>query len=259
MPKPSAPVPPRRGARRRADIPPDVLARINRGLEPTITLVEILAADFNALLAAADPASARRATIDPALGVIGRMRAAASILLESRGPAAAARFADHPSDIVRGWACFMIGLDPSRRGLRARLTDMRPLADDPHSGVREWAWLALRPLVGEHPANAVTILAPWTRLPSANLRRFASEITRPRGVWCAHIESLKIDPSPGLPLLEPLRADTHKYVQDSVGNWINDAAKSNPDWARDLAARWRRESPTPHTERILRRGLRSAR
>lgn len=231
---------------------------LDRGEAETRTLAEGLAVDQAVLMRAVFPELAWE--FDPHARLpISRRMAAAGALLQARLPAEALdALRAHPSDTVRGWAAFAIAAAPDLP-LATRLQRLRPLADDPHFGVREWAWLALRPHTVAAVGEAIELLLPWAREDSPYLRRFAVEATRPRGVWSTHIDALKQDPALGLPLLEPLRADPARYVQDSVANWLNDAAKSQPDWVRGLCERWRRESPQAATERICTRATRSLR
>lgn len=137
-----------------------------------------------------------------------------------------------------------------------RFRTVRPLADDAHFAVREWAWLALRECVRSEVSTSLTLLMDWTLEPSPFLRRFAIEITRPRGVWARKIDELLDNPDLGLPLLDNVRADPEKYVQDSAANWLNDIARTNPAWVRQTCSRWL-QRPSPQTERICRRAQRS--
>ena len=241
-----------------ADIIPARLALLNGGSVASATLTEGLAVDFAQLLAAAVPdlgaVRLERMRAQAAAGITKRMVLAAQLLLEADADLAVLQA--HPSDTVRGWTCFVIAAQAGWT-LAQQLAAMRPLADDGHFGVREWAWLALRPHLAEHLPDAIALLAPWTADPSERVRRFACEALRPRGVWCAHIAQLKEQPQLALPLLQPLRADPAVYVQDSVANWLNDAAKRQPDWVRSLCAQWLLESPVAATARICKRAQRS--
>ena len=62
------------------------------------------------------------------------------------------------------------------------------------------------------------------------LRRFTSEVTRPRGVWSRHIPLFKDQPELALALLDELAPDASRYVSTSLGNWLNDAGRSRPWW-----------------------------
>ncbi|MCU0707261.1 MAG: hypothetical protein MUF23_03120 [Pirellula sp.] len=162
----------------------------------------------------------------------------------------------HPSDIVREWSALLVGATPGL-SFAKRLAWIKTQADDNNAGTRELAWLAIRPYVVEDPVDSVRRLVPWTGSRNERLRRFASEVTRPCGVWCAHVPLLKLEPEIGLPVLEPLRSDDSKYVSNSVANWLNDASKSQPAWVRKITELWLKASPTPETQRIVHRALRT--
>lgn len=237
------------------------LNALNTGSVAASHLAECLAVDFAALLQAVAPAlehdALHRMRDAESKGITQRMALAARLLRES-GQGAPAKWQEHASDSVRGWACYLIGSDASAT-LPAKLRAMRPLADDPHFGVREWAWLALRADIVAAPLQALECLQPWTQQASPYLRRFACEALRPRGVWATHIALFKQHPDHALPLLEALADDPDRYVQDSVGNWLNDAGKTQPRWLRDLCARWQREHDGSANAYIRRRALRSLR
>lgn len=247
------------GARSRSSIPSDRLEALNTGLVASRTLAEVLAIDQSVLMRHAhpNPSAELYAAVDQAqhLGILKRMQRIGALVRHSLDAAQLDRLAVHPSDTVRGWVCFA-AVDDSFY-VADVLRRVRPFADDEHFAVREWAWMASRPALAADLDKSIALLVAWTHDDSERIRRFASEVLRPRGVWATHIAALKCDPARALPILTNLRADPSRYVQDSVANWINDAAKSNPQWAQDLCARWLAEQPSAATQRIVQRGLRS--
>jgi len=164
--------------------------------------------------------------------------------------------ASHSNDIVREWAAIVVGLTDNITFAR-KLAWIKPFADGEHSGLREMAWLALRTDVIRDPILAIRCLVPWTGSRNERLRRFAAEVTRPCGVWSSHIQQLTDQPELGLPILEPLMADDSVYVQDSIGNWLNDASKSRPEWVKATTDLWLSRSGSSNTQSIVKRAMRT--
>jgi len=251
---------PRKGFSRTADIPPDILQALSQGIIPSATLTEGLALNQAQLLQAVFPELSEPALTAAnaacQLGILKRMQAISTLLLKETGTEGINRCQAHGSDTVRGWACFMTGAQTGLT-LQERLARIQPLADDKHFGVREWAWMAVRPHLVPDLTETIAYLTEWTDSPSERVRRFACEAIRPRGVWCSHITELKQHPERALPILSPLRADPSVYVQDSVANWLNDAAKDQPVWVSELCEQWLLDNPTDATRRICQRALRN--
>jgi 3-methyladenine DNA glycosylase AlkC len=262
---------PRRGAARIALIPPPVLAALNRGELATANFNEFLALDLPALTLAVaqaiglDPGSERIAdtlAMLPAFRPVARHRHVARALYDlasvhGQRDAVAHALATHPSDVARTWAAQWVAF--SGLSLPDKLAAVRRFATDPHFGVREAAWMAVRDEVVTDSAGAIALLRPWAVDADPNIRRFASELTRPRGVWCAPVPALRREPWLAMELLEPLKADGSRYVQNSVANWLNDASKSQPQWVQETCGRWSAQSQAPATAYIVRRALRTLR
>lgn len=245
----------RTGATSVKNVPADVLEALERGEIETATLVETLATDFASLAGNTFPGLPKpaldqlRAVADK--GVTLRMRAAGETLFEHLSADELDAAASHASDIVRGWAAYSA---PTELPLVERLDRIRPFAADDHFGVREWAWLSVRPSICADPFDSVAILASWAPDADPNIRRFASEATRPRGVWATHIDSFKTDPAPALAILDQLCVDDDDYVHRSVANWMRDASKTVPDWVTNTIDDWEhRHGPSPRLAAIRKR------
>jgi 3-methyladenine DNA glycosylase AlkC len=244
------------GARRPSEVPTAILNQLESGTSESVNLMEQIAIDQGSLLVAVIPRAKARAEEMKTPRLTDRMKAGARILLELKGHEGIEEAITWKSDTARGWGAMAVGLLPPSTPLDARLNLAKLFARDPNFTVREWAWIAVRSQIKSDLALALSLLQEWARDDDATVRRFASEATRPRGVWCPHIPELKRTPELAADLLNLLCADPARYVQLSVGNWLNDAAKTRPDWTLSTCASWRLNQQTA-TAAIVRRGLRS--
>lgn len=247
-----------KSARNRREVSSTRLALLNSGRCETNTLIEATAMDIGVLVRNSFPrlnAQDTASLSDPhSLGLTKRMRIAGALCSHSYTRDELQSLATASSDTARGIVCF--ALAKSAEGLDRLLNAIKPLASDHHFAVKEWAWLAARDWISSDIVHAIESLESWATDEDENLRRFASEGTRPRGVWSKHIPALKQTPEIALPILTPLLDDESRYVQDSVGNWLNDAAKSQPKWVMDFVERAENAGRiVPH--RLKRRALRS--
>ncbi len=259
----------RKGSKSTKDIPVVILKQLNEGLIETANLVEWLAVDQRLLLENLLASLNRTIYLEPILARINALKKqTVNTINETIGTSLyelaqqhddavlVKELSHHTSDLVRCWATYFIGRDTSL-SIEEKLEKIQLFAADTHFGVREICWMAVRPSITKQLLESITILTLWTQHENENIRRFATEATRPRGVWCEHIEELKQNPALGLSLLESLRSDKAKYVQNSVANWLNDASKTQPQFVQELCNRWNCESDTKETDYIVKRALRT--
>ena len=259
----------RKGSRTIKNIPKNILAQLNHGEIETVSLAEWAAVDRRALLGNILAQYRREKYLTPILEKINNLKKqTVNTITETIGAGILEQatlhkdegflqaIATHESDLVRTWAAYAVG-KMEAKNMKQLLQKIQPFAADRHFGVREEAWCSARPKIVQNVDESIMILSKWAINKDENIRRFASEATRPRGVWCEHIKKLKENPELGLSILEPLKSDKAKYVRDSVGNWLNDASKTQPEFVIKLCSRWEKESETKETKHIIKRALRT--
>lgn len=255
----------RKGARSLKDLNPEVVEYLNKGLIETRNLMEWLATDQLALLKLVLEDLDRTQWFgDFETAVNAQKKPTANSNTKVIGETFALFTADrsiydklkaHTSDLVRCWACWAESLQHDE--VPALIKAMKPYAADTHFGVREVVIFASKERMIEDLDTAIGILSKWIESEDENVRRFAVEAMRPVGVWTKKIPDFQEDPERALPLLEPLKSDDSKYVRDSVGNWLNDASKSQSEWVQSVCDRWESESSSKETKYIIKRGLRT--
>lgn len=261
----------RKGARKASEIPSEVLTLLNQGKIESVNLTEWQAVHHITLLKKVLPSIGLEDKLEFILTEVEKQKVETgmkairligslldTVLMEESATKKEELIticAHHVSDSVRCWAAFMN--KNNDYSLEEKLLYIQPFAADRHFGVREIAWMSIREDLSANIEHSVELLTGWTKSEDENIRRFSLESIRPRGVWTKHIEVLKEEPQIALPILNLLKSDPAKYVQDSVGNWLNDASKTQPEWVINLCDEWQKESPTKATERIIKKAQRT--
>lgn len=100
------------------------------------------------------------------------------------------------------------------------------------------------------------IIGGWTGSPDADVRRLASEGTRPYLPWAVRVPDILARPAATIPILDALYRDESEYVRRSVANHLNDLSRDHPEVVLGAARRWL-DHPETTTERLVRHGLRT--
>jgi 3-methyladenine DNA glycosylase AlkC len=100
------------------------------------------------------------------------------------------------------------------------------------------AEFAIRPFLNQDPERTLPYLLSWADDPNPNVRRLASEGSRPRLPWAMALSKFKSDPTPILPILEKLKDDETETVRRSVANNLNDISKDHPTLTLAICEAW---------------------
>lgn len=260
----------RKGAIKGNLIPDAVLQMLNQGEIETVNLIEWSAIDHKQLIKHVFPQLDLGAEVPQLINVLDGidkpsvMKCVAAVgnylsaygIRNNNSEQLYSLFSTHKSDSIRCYACYIIALNNDLT-LVERLELARPLIADANFGVREIVWMALRPELVKQLEEILVYLQRWTTDPDERIRRFITEVTRPKGVWTQTITALKNNPELALPLLEALKSDESLYVQNSVANWLNDASKSQPEFVSSLCMRWANDSNSKATQYIVKRAMRT--
>lgn len=115
---------------------------------------------------------------------------------------------------------------------------------------------AIRTLLRHDADRGLAIVGAWTVSPDDDVRRLASEGTRPYLPWAIRVPDITGRPGITVPLLDALYRDESDYVRRSVANHLNDLSRENPGLVVDTARRWL-ANPAPHTQAVVRHALRT--
>ncbi|QMU30900.1 DNA alkylation repair protein [Adhaeribacter radiodurans] len=114
---------------------------------------------------------------------------------------------------------------------------------------------AIRPFLRHYYEPTLAQMLVWSGHEKYQVRRLASEGSRPRLPWAMAVPALKKDPTPIFPILENLKADPSEIVRRSVANNLNDIAKDHPNLVVQTATQWKGASK--ETDALIKHGCRT--
>ncbi|WP_140918628.1 DNA alkylation repair protein [Limnobaculum xujianqingii] len=121
----------------------------------------------------------------------------------------------------------------------------------------EWA---VRPFIKKYPGETMRFLLQCAKSDDVNIRRWASEGTRPRVPWGEQLQDFIKNPSATKDILEVLKFDPEIFVRKSIANHLNDISKDHPDYVIQLLKGWKQQAKgedEKKVEWIIRQALRT--
>ncbi|APU22001.1 DNA alkylation repair protein [Actinoalloteichus sp. GBA129-24] len=168
------------------------------------------------------------------------------------------RAARDASPLLRGWMIWpvtsAVAAKAIAEGTEEAFDDALALLADLTS--RLSSEFAIRALLDHDLDRALTTIQGWTAAEDVDVRRLASEGTRPFLPWATRVAGILEAPHATLPILTALYRDESDYVRRSVANHLNDLSREQPELVVATAAEWLAD-PDENTEYVVRHGLRT--
>ncbi|MET0930221.1 MAG: DNA alkylation repair protein [Aeromicrobium sp.] len=116
---------------------------------------------------------------------------------------------------------------------------------------------AIRGLLRHDLERALAVItSEWVTSDDVDVRRLASEGTRPYLPWATRVPAIIRDPRSTIPILSALYTDDSEYVRRSVANHLNDVSRDHADLAVATARQWL-DHPDDSTSRLVRHAMRT--
>ncbi|QIM16330.1 DNA alkylation repair protein [Leucobacter insecticola] len=152
-----------------------------------------------------------------------------------------------PLGLAASWSAIEAGTDQAFDNGMELMRELTP---------RMSSEFSVRPLLLHNLSRGLRHMTEWTGDPDWNVRRLASEGSRPLLPWGERLPVLVTDPSPTLPILNALYDDPEESVRRSVANHLNDHSRTHPELTVLTVRGWQR-SGGEHVARTSRHALRT--